>query len=122
MIFWLICTECDGVEGVIVINSDDDDDDVNQHQQQQQDEDPFLFPGDGEQHRHNIICDDNDDEVPVAEDLDFAEGRVVQQRYIYGLSPDLRCQQIFKEILQGTYIFPHSCHSLYTLSSVWVVM
>jgi len=116
MIFWWVCTKCDGVDGVVVISSDDDDD-VNQ--QQQLDDDPFLFSGDGDHHRQNMIDeDDEDDEVPVPEDLDFAEGRVIQQRFIYGLTPDLRNQQIYKEILHGTYIFPHSCHSLYTLSSV----
>ena len=112
MIFCWVCTECDGVDGVIVISSDSDDDD------KQQDEDPFLFPGDQEQHHQNVIDDDDDQGVEPPEDLDFAQGRVVQQRFIYGLTPDLQNQQIFKEILQGTYIFPHSYRSLYTLSSL----
>ena len=100
MIFWLICTECDGVDGVIVISSDDDD----------TDDDPFLFPGDRDVHRHNNTIDD-DDEVLAAveppEDLAFAQGRVVQQRFVYNLIPDLKNQQIYKEILLGTYIFFH---------------
>jgi len=99
IIFWWVCAECDGVDGVVVISSDDDDDVVNQ------DNDPFLFPGDVDQHRQNIIIDDDDDEVQVPEDLDFAVGRVIQQRFVYGLTTDLRNQQIYKEILQGTYIF-----------------
>ena len=98
MIFWWVCTECNGVDGVVVISSDSDDD--------QQQDDPFLFPGDREQHRQNIIDDDDEVQgVDPPEDLDFAEGRVVQQRFMYGLTPDLRNQQIYKEILQGTYIF-----------------
>ena len=108
MIFWWVCTECDAVDGVIVISSDREDDD----RQQQQDEDPFLFPGDREQHHQNVMEDDDNDQVDPPEDLDYAEGRVVQQRFVYGLSPDLRNQQIIKEILQGTYIFPHSLYSV----------
>ena len=106
MIFWWVCTECDAVDGVIVISSDSEGDD---RQQQQQDEDPFLFPGDMEQHHQNVMEDDDDDDVQVEppEDLDYAEGRVVQQRFVYGLIPDLKNQQIYKEILLGTYIFFH---------------
>ena len=96
------------MDGVVVISSDSDDDDIQ--------DDPFLFPGDRDEHRRNTI---HDDEVQVPEDLDFAEGRIVQQRFIYGLAPDLRSQLIFKEILQGTLSF--IVYSVVCLS-VWVVM
>ena len=104
MIFWWVCTECDAVDGVIVISSSDSEDD--DRQQQQLDEDPFLFPGDREQHQ-NVMDDDDEDQVDPPEDLDYAEGRVIQQRFMYGLIPNLKNQQIIKEILLGTYIFFH---------------
>jgi len=40
--------------------------------------------------------------MAVCEDLDYAEGRVTQLRYVYELTPELRTQFIVKEILTRT--------------------
>ena len=50
-----------------------------------------------------VADDDNEDEdAAVCEDLDFASGRVLQLRYIYELTPELRTQHVIREILQGS--------------------
>jgi len=46
--------------------------------------------------------DDEDEDAAVCEDLDFASGRVLQLRYIYELTSELRTQHVIKEILQGS--------------------
>ena len=40
--------------------------------------------------------------MAVCEDLDYAEGRVTQLRYVYELTLELRAQYIAKEILTRT--------------------
>jgi len=49
----------------------------------------------------DAAADDSEDEDvhAVCEDLDYAEGRVTQLRYVYELIPELRTQLIAKEIL-----------------------
>ena len=97
------CTETDGV---IIISSDNEDSDGSQT------DESFFFPGDSRQHAANVIDDDAaarqrdpgaaaGDAERQPHDLDFAEGRVFQLRYVYCLSLDLRAQQTLKEILQG---------------------
>ena len=95
------CTETDGV---IIISSDSEDSDGPQT------DESFFFPGDSRQHAAYVIDDDARQRDPGAaagdaerqpHDLDFAEGRIFQLRYVYCLSLDLRAQQTLKEILQG---------------------
>ena len=93
-------------DGVIIISSNNEDSDG-----PQTDEDPsFFFPGDSRQHAANVLDDAARQRNPGAatgdaerqpHDLDFAEGRVFQLRYVYCLNLDLRAQQTLKEILQG---------------------
>jgi len=46
--------------------------------------------------------DDDDDENPMDRHLDFCEQRTMQLRYMYLLSPELKQQQVIKEIMSGT--------------------
>jgi len=98
----IFCTETDGV---IIISTDNEDSDGSQTT-----DESFFFPGDSRQHAANVLEDAARQRDPGAaagdaerqpHDLDFAEGRVFQLRYVYCLSLDLRAQQTLKEILLG---------------------
>ena len=110
MIFWVGCGFFCTAYGVgdcednpITISDDDDED--------------FLFPQDRQQHRANLVEDAaaatnnqrtasgdivEGDENAVCEDMEFAQGRVLQLRYVYSLTTELKTQHLIREILQGT--------------------
>ena len=104
--YYLLVIFCTETDGVIIISSDSEEDPDGP-----QTDESFFFPGDSRQHAANVIDDDacqrdpgaaaGDAEKRQPHDLDFAEGRVFQLRYVYCLSLDLRAQQTLKEILQG---------------------
>jgi len=86
-------------ENPITISDDDDND--------------FLFPEDRQQHRANLAVDAaatnnqqqdvlDGDENAICEDMSFAQGRVLQLRYVYSLTTEMKTQHLIREILQGT--------------------
>ena len=77
------------------------------------DDDGFLFPDDQQQHRANLVEDAatannqqqdflDGDENAFCEDMAFAQGKVLQLRYVYSLSTEMKTQHLIREILQGT--------------------
>ena len=80
-----------------------------------EDDNDFLFPDDQQQHRANLVEDAatattnnqqqdflDGDENAICEDMSFAQGRVLQLRYIYSLTTEMKTQHLIREILQGT--------------------